>query len=79
MSNRQIKKGRENDLYLRCIDLLWLIFNTDPFSKKLAFRIGAVDHPNKRKVHQTIMPRLGGLAIFFSFVIGILFSTRRSV
>ncbi|BAM48162.1 glycosyltransferase family 4 protein [Amphibacillus xylanus] len=44
-----------------------------PLVKKLAFRIGAVDHPNKRKVHQTIMPRLGGLAIFFSFVIGILF------
>jgi len=43
-----------------------------PFVKKLAFRIGAVDHPNKRKVHNKIMPRLGGLAIFTSFLIGVL-------
>jgi UDP-GlcNAc:undecaprenyl-phosphate GlcNAc-1-phosphate transferase len=43
-----------------------------PIVKKLAFKIGATDKPNTRKVHQKIMPRLGGLAIFFSFVIGIL-------
>ena len=43
-----------------------------PFVKKLAFRMGAVDHPNKRKIHKTIMPRLGGLAIFISFLIGAL-------
>ena len=30
-----------------------------PYVKKLAFRIGAVDRPNARKVHHTIMPRLG--------------------
>ncbi|TFE03978.1 glycosyltransferase family 4 protein [Jeotgalibacillus salarius] len=41
-----------------------------PFVKKLAFKIGATDKPNYRKVHQRIMPRLGGLAIFLSFVIG---------
>src|SRR3954452_4305010 len=43
-----------------------------PMIKKLAFKIGATDRPNKRKVHQKIMPRMGGLAIFISFVIGIL-------
>lgn len=37
----------------------------------MAFKIGAVDLPNQRKVHTSIMPRLGGLAIFFSFLIGI--------
>lgn len=41
-----------------------------PIVKRLAFRIGAVDRPNYRKVHARIMPRLGGLAIFGSFVIG---------
>ncbi|NLY79659.1 MAG: undecaprenyl/decaprenyl-phosphate alpha-N-acetylglucosaminyl 1-phosphate transferase, partial [Lysinibacillus sp.] len=42
-----------------------------PLVKRLAFRIGAVDAPNYRKVHQNIMPRLGGLAIFLSFLIGL--------
>ncbi|MBN8252964.1 undecaprenyl/decaprenyl-phosphate alpha-N-acetylglucosaminyl 1-phosphate transferase [Priestia flexa] len=41
-----------------------------PLVKKLAFKIGATDKPNQRKVHQKIMPRLGGLAIFISFLIG---------
>lgn len=44
-----------------------------PLVKKLAFIVGATDKPNKRKVHQKIMPRLGGLAIFISFIIGVLF------
>lgn len=43
-----------------------------PLVKKLAFKIGATDKPNQRKVHQKIMPRLGGLAIFISFIIGML-------
>ena len=42
-----------------------------PFVKKLAFKIGATDKPNQRKVHQKIMPRLGGLAIYISSMIGI--------
>lgn len=41
-----------------------------PIVKILAFKIGATDKPNHRKVHSRIMPRLGGLAIFISFVIG---------
>lgn len=42
-----------------------------PLIKKLAFKIGATDKPNQRKVHQKIMPRLGGLAIYISFILGI--------
>ncbi len=38
--------------------------------KALAFKVGAVDRPNYRKVHARIMPRLGGLAIFGSFLVG---------
>ncbi|CDQ38358.1 MULTISPECIES: glycosyltransferase family 4 protein [Virgibacillus] len=43
-----------------------------PFVKKLAIVIGAVDKPNHRKVHQKMMPRLGGLAIYSSFLLGFL-------
>ena len=42
-----------------------------PLVKRLAFKIGAVDAPNYRKVHSRIMPRLGGLAIYLSFLIGL--------
>ena len=43
-----------------------------PLVKKLAIAIGAIDKPDSRKVHQKIMPRLGGLAIYISFIIGFL-------
>ena len=40
-----------------------------PLVIKLAFKIGATDKPNARKV-QKIMPRLGGLAIFIGVAVG---------
>ncbi|QRN86786.1 undecaprenyl/decaprenyl-phosphate alpha-N-acetylglucosaminyl 1-phosphate transferase [Clostridia bacterium] len=40
-----------------------------PIVKRLAIKIGAVDYPNERKVHEGVMPRLGGLAIFLSFLV----------
>ncbi|MDQ6600356.1 MraY family glycosyltransferase [Bacillus salipaludis] len=43
-----------------------------PIVKKLAFKVGATDNPNQRKVHLKIMPRLGGLAIYVSFILGLL-------
>ena len=45
-------------------------FLLTPYIKKLAFAIGAVDKPDKRKVHTHIMPRLGGLAIFLINIVG---------
>ncbi|MBM6619068.1 glycosyltransferase family 4 protein [Bacillus suaedaesalsae] len=59
-------------IYLTCIICLIISFIITPFIKKLAFKIGATDQPNNRKVHQKIMPRLGGLAIYISFIVGIL-------
>lgn len=41
-----------------------------PISKKIARQIGAFDYPNERKIHKKVMPRLGGLAIFGSFLVG---------
>lgn len=43
-----------------------------PIVKLLAVRIGAVDKPNARKVHHTLMPRMGGLAIFGAYWIVLL-------
>ncbi|PIE01315.1 MAG: hypothetical protein CSA81_12080 [Acidobacteria bacterium] len=39
-----------------------------PPVKQLAFVVGVTDKPNERKVHEGHVPRLGGLAIFFSFI-----------
>ncbi|WP_217586454.1 glycosyltransferase family 4 protein [Lentibacillus saliphilus] len=41
-----------------------------PLVKKFAIKIGAVDYPNGRKIHQGLMPRLGGLAIVGTFMLG---------
>ncbi|MCI9233625.1 MAG: undecaprenyl/decaprenyl-phosphate alpha-N-acetylglucosaminyl 1-phosphate transferase [Bacilli bacterium] len=57
------------------ITFLFAVFVT-PFVKKIALHIGAVDLPNDRKVHKKPMPRLGGLAIYFGFLLGyMLFGT----
>ena len=42
-----------------------------PVVKILAVKIGAIDKPNERKVHKKLMPRMGGLAIYISFLIGV--------
>jgi len=41
-----------------------------PFIKKMAFQIGAIDKPGGRHIHKRVMPKLGGLAIFFGFLVG---------
>lgn len=51
---------------------LGLALGLTPLVKKFAFAVGAVDVPNARKVHTRIMPRLGGLGIFASFIIALL-------
>ncbi len=41
-----------------------------PAVAKKAFAWGAVDLPGPRKVHQKVMPRLGGLALYLAFLAG---------
>lgn len=41
-----------------------------PIIKKVAFHVGAIDVPDKRKVHNKEMPRLGGLGIYLGFLLG---------
>lgn len=38
-----------------------------PFVRRIAFKIGAVDKPNARRVNKVPMPTMGGLAIFMAF------------
>ncbi len=44
-----------------------------PVVRSLAFRVGAVDIPkDARRMHDHPIPRLGGLAIFFGFILSVL-------
>lgn len=42
-----------------------------PWVVRLAYRIGKVDSPDARKVHTVPIPRLGGVAIFAGFIVGL--------
>jgi UDP-GlcNAc:undecaprenyl-phosphate/decaprenyl-phosphate GlcNAc-1-phosphate transferase len=55
--------------------LLTLIVSTSlvPFVIRFAKLIGAVDKPDNRKIHNGLMPRIGGLAIYIAFLIGFIY------
>jgi len=50
--------------------LLVLLFT--PLTAKLARKLGALDYPGYRKIHDAPLPRLGGLAVFGAISISIL-------
>jgi UDP-GlcNAc:undecaprenyl-phosphate GlcNAc-1-phosphate transferase len=57
------------------IVLVSFLFSTilTPIVRKLAIRIGAVDKPDgKRKIHNKVIPSMGGLAFYISFLLGYL-------
>lgn len=45
-----------------------------PFFRRLGIRLGALDYPKERKIHLEPIPRIGGLSIFSSFYLGLLFT-----
>ena len=49
-----------------------------PLVKIIAVHINALDIPNKRKIHKKPIPTLGGLSIFFSFMLGYMLYARES-
>lgn len=59
---------------LFCFILAYILtFVTTPLAKSLAFKIGAVDIPrDARRMHKRPTARLGGLAIFFGFIVSII-------
>ncbi len=51
---------------------LIIAYATTPLVKNLAFKLGAVDVPkDKRRMHKEPKARLGGLAIFYGFLISV--------
>lgn len=52
---------------------LVVTFIATPFVRRLAFKIGAIDKPDARKVHHGLIPRLGGLAIFIGYIVSIVY------
>lgn len=49
-----------------------IAFVCTPSIIRMSMKINAVDKPNSRKIHTGLMPTLGGLSIFLSFLVGIL-------
>jgi len=45
---------------------------TTPFAKKLSIKVGAIDYPRKRGMHNEPVPRMGGVAIVLGFMIAML-------
>jgi UDP-GlcNAc:undecaprenyl-phosphate/decaprenyl-phosphate GlcNAc-1-phosphate transferase len=42
-----------------------------PLVRRLAVRLGAIDHPSDRKVHPAPTPTLGGVALWFAVLVGL--------
>lgn len=50
-----------------------------PIIKKVSIHVNAMDYPNSpRKIHKKPMPRLGGVAIFLSFMLGYMLFAKSS-
>ena len=47
-----------------------------PLVRTLAVKIGAIDAPDARKVHQVSIPRLGGLASYVGYMVSLLYSVK---
>lgn len=45
---------------------------TTPLAKKISMKVGAIDYPKDRGMHKKPMPRMGGIAIVFGFMITVL-------
>lgn len=58
------------DIFLIIIVTFLITASFIPVVKKIAEFIGAMDVPNARKVHTKPIPRLGGLGIYASFLLG---------
>src|SRR5689334_4906029 len=58
-------------LYVMFVIPLVLSLILTPLVIRLAKRIGAIDQPNERKVHKFPIPRLGGVAIYASFLLSL--------
>ena len=64
----------QNGLFIVFAFVVALIvaYATTPLSIKLAFKIGALDVPkDNRRMHKKPIPRIGGIAIVYGFLISV--------
>ena len=68
------------NIFVNNVNILYIVLITFisslilvPLIRDIAKHINAIDMPDERKVHKKPMPRLGGLAIFLSFLVGYMF------
>lgn len=47
-------------------------FAATPIASLIAKKVDAVDHPSARRVNKTPIPRMGGLAIYYGFLVSVL-------
>lgn len=73
-------------MYVNGHDVFIIVFVTflsslivTPIVEKIAYHVKALDYPNARRTNKVPMPTLGGLAIFFSFMLGYMLYARSSV
>ncbi len=73
-------------MYVNGHDVFIIVFVTflcslvvTPIVERIARHVKAFDYPNKRRLNKIPMPTLGGLAIFFSFMLGYMLYARSSV
>ena len=73
-------------MYVNGHDIFIIVFVTflcslivTPIVERIARHVKAFDYPNKRRLNKIPMPTLGGLAIFFSFMLGYMLYARSSV
>ncbi|WHH57575.1 MraY family glycosyltransferase [Petroclostridium sp. X23] len=60
-------------LVLSFIVAFIIAFAATPLAKSIAYKVGAIDVPkDARRVHKQPIPRLGGLAIFYGFIISVI-------
>ncbi len=59
-----------NLLYVAAFGIaVFITMMLTPISKKIAVKVGAIDHPKERGVHLKATPLAGGSAIVFSFIV----------
>ncbi|MBE6988942.1 MAG: undecaprenyl/decaprenyl-phosphate alpha-N-acetylglucosaminyl 1-phosphate transferase [Ruminococcaceae bacterium] len=62
------------------VTALAVAFGATPVVRILAKNVGAIDVPkDNRRMHKTPIPRMGGLAIFFGFVVAVLLFSRMTI
>ncbi len=58
-------------LYIFSVSLIFTMTST-PVARWLGFSLRVMDYPGDRRIHQLPTPRLGGLAVFFGFILAVL-------